>query len=189
LKLAIEVDGGIHTEEGIGESDAHRMENLNERGISVMRFSNDDIINRMDDILPAILAFHPVPLPRLIPRERSELGVPGEGSGVGAKIPGGEPGVGVLWLHSTKKSSLFARGFGEWKKHWPTPTLVDIDDLVKILKERTLFLGELIEEHRHVLPLLEPMMDVCSVADSLPSLLRTCDFKKEILEPWYGRNG
>jgi len=77
LKLAIEIDGRIHDDAGQKEYENHRTINLNSRGISVMRFSNEDILNRMDNVLNAIIDFSRAPLTQL------PAGL-GEGQGVGA---------------------------------------------------------------------------------------------------------
>lgn len=83
LKLAIEVDGEIHLDPELKEYELHRTENLNSRGISVMRFSNDDILHRFNDVIAAIYAFSRSPLTQL--SAGADLG---EGSGVGANAPG-----------------------------------------------------------------------------------------------------
>ncbi len=45
VKLCIEADGGIHEEEYIKEYDADRTRLLNENEITVLRFTNEEIIN------------------------------------------------------------------------------------------------------------------------------------------------
>ncbi len=100
-----------------------------------------------------------------------------------------------LWLHSTKKQELFVRGFGDSAKMWPEATHVTLEDFLNILRRdaplaRLLWVGELIPEHRDVLaasaaeihesPLL-PMEQI------LPAFLLHHEYKKQILEPWYGR--
>lgn len=79
LKLAIEVDGEIHQDPELKEYELYRTENLNTRGISVMRFSNQDILTRLKDVMFAIRSFSRAPLTRL-----SAAADPGEGLGVGA---------------------------------------------------------------------------------------------------------
>lgn len=88
LKLAIEVDGEIHSDPSLKEYEAHRTGDLNSRGISVMRFSNQDVVDRLQEVLSAIHSFDRAPLTRPIEDERSESKIPGEGSGVGGKVAG-----------------------------------------------------------------------------------------------------
>lgn len=97
-------------------------------------------------------------------------------------------GKDFLWLHSTKKTALFARTFDA---PWIEPTLITLDDL----KPKTwnlippLWSGELIPEHRAVVDALgltearlKPMEDV------LPDFLKALPFTNKLpLLPWYGR--
>ncbi|TSC57123.1 MAG: Glycoprotease family protein, partial [Candidatus Peregrinibacteria bacterium Greene0416_62] len=57
-----------------------------------------------------------------------------------------------LWLHSTKKTELFVRGFGDYEKQWPVAIHVMLEDFVRdigALHAKSLFwMGELIPEHR-----------------------------------------
>lgn len=88
FKLAVEVDGEIHNDPALKEYESHRTEDLNSRGISVMRFSNTDVFECLKDVLSAIRAFGRAPLTRPTEDERSEDEVPGEGPGVGANATG-----------------------------------------------------------------------------------------------------
>lgn len=54
LKLAIEVDGSIHFEEGHEEKDKQRQARLESLGITVIRFSDTDVKNNLDLILEEI---------------------------------------------------------------------------------------------------------------------------------------
>ena len=54
LLLAIEVDGAIHFEEGHQEKDKTREENLGALGVTVIRFSNDDVKNNLGWVLEEI---------------------------------------------------------------------------------------------------------------------------------------
>lgn len=81
--LGVEVDGGIHTERE--EYDTERSENLHEGyGIHILRFSNDDVFNRIDYVLHSIQEFMRSPPPV------------GEGPGVGGKV---EEGLGMEALN------------------------------------------------------------------------------------------
>jgi len=53
-KLCIEVDGDTHAEPDQAEYDAARTAWLEERGYRVIRFHNDDIHHRLDEVLEAI---------------------------------------------------------------------------------------------------------------------------------------
>ncbi|GAA4460722.1 hypothetical protein GCM10023093_03890 [Nemorincola caseinilytica] len=50
--LIVEVDGGIHKEQTI--EDRARTENLNERGFSLIRFSNEEVLTSIDSVLEKI---------------------------------------------------------------------------------------------------------------------------------------
>jgi len=50
-KLAIELDGGQHNEEHAKSYDAERSRFLNEQGIHVLRFWNNDVLQKMDSVL------------------------------------------------------------------------------------------------------------------------------------------
>ena len=54
LKLVIEIDGDIHAEPHQAEYDAARTAGLQERGYHIIRFSNDDVHNRLDGVLESI---------------------------------------------------------------------------------------------------------------------------------------
>jgi len=55
LKLVIEIDGGIHLTRDQKEYDFGRTEELNNHGIKVIRFTNDEVINHLDDVKDEIL--------------------------------------------------------------------------------------------------------------------------------------
>ncbi len=93
-----------------------------------------------------------------------------------------------LWLHSTKKTQLFVRGFGEAKEEFPESTLFSIDDLKPRLQKSFSWMGELIPEQRAVIDAagvlpaeLKPLLGV------LPSVLKGLSYSSQQLEPWYGR--
>ena len=54
FKLIIEVDGGIHNSEIQSEHDENRTSELEELGIRVIRFSNEEILNKLDLVLQKI---------------------------------------------------------------------------------------------------------------------------------------
>jgi very-short-patch-repair endonuclease len=53
-KLVIEVDGGIHLEQDQMEYDANRTKALNELGIKVVRFNNEEVLNSIHSVLQKI---------------------------------------------------------------------------------------------------------------------------------------
>ncbi len=57
LKLAIELDGSGHLEKEQRAHDEQRTKNLNEDGIQVLRFWNNDALNNIEDVLGAIWEF------------------------------------------------------------------------------------------------------------------------------------
>jgi very-short-patch-repair endonuclease len=54
LKLVIEIDGEIHLSKENKESDISRDITLNEFGIQIIRFTNDQVINNLDQIIDEI---------------------------------------------------------------------------------------------------------------------------------------
>jgi very-short-patch-repair endonuclease len=57
LRLAIEIDGSIHKIEENKEYDEARTEELKKLGITVLRFTNDDVKSKLRSVKQAILAF------------------------------------------------------------------------------------------------------------------------------------
>ena len=54
FKLIIEVDGGIHNSEIQSEHDENRTFELEDFGIQVIRFSNEEILNNLESVLQKI---------------------------------------------------------------------------------------------------------------------------------------
>lgn len=101
-----------------------------------------------------------------------------------------------VWLHSTRRTQLFVRGFGAFAAHWPQPQVIELEELQTQLKSArqagtsrrgTPYVGELIAEHEEVLRVrrftrVKPMEDI------LPAFLRHLHYQSErTLLPWYGR--
>jgi len=57
LKLFIEAEGSIHQAKDIAEYDTDRTKVLNENGITVLRFSNEAIMNSIETVINKIEAF------------------------------------------------------------------------------------------------------------------------------------
>ncbi|MDO8648386.1 MAG: tRNA (adenosine(37)-N6)-threonylcarbamoyltransferase complex dimerization subunit type 1 TsaB [Candidatus Peregrinibacteria bacterium] len=92
-----------------------------------------------------------------------------------------------LWLHSTKKTEIFARGFGEYTKDFPEAVCLPITDLTERYPDDAPFAGELIPEHRDVLK--EKLRDATlrPIGEILPQFLASQQYSSEIITPWYGR--
>ncbi|MFA5034811.1 MAG: endonuclease domain-containing protein [Candidatus Margulisiibacteriota bacterium] len=54
VKLAIEVDGGIHSSEERKDYDADRERLIGSLGINFLRFSNDDVLLRLNKVIKLI---------------------------------------------------------------------------------------------------------------------------------------
>ena len=57
LKLAIEVDGSVHQQEEVKENDEIRQKQLEEAGLSFLRFTNDQIILGLDEVIQQIESY------------------------------------------------------------------------------------------------------------------------------------
>ena len=53
-RLVVELDGAIHDLEDVREQDAWRTEYLEERGFTVIRFTNDDVLSQPETVVAAI---------------------------------------------------------------------------------------------------------------------------------------
>jgi len=54
LKLVIEVDGGYHEPKDQGEYDLGRTYDLNDLGIQVIRFSNEEVLSSIENVIKKI---------------------------------------------------------------------------------------------------------------------------------------
>lgn len=120
----------------------------------------------------------------------ARLSLPGEACSADRGGGGGERQT--LWLHSTKKTELFIRGFGELSKQWPEPVLMSVDALAACRKQHagSRWIGELIPEHAALLSAMgiEPA-SLRSLPEVLPDFLAGLTYDSRLLEPWYGREG
>ena len=55
LRLAIEVDGSVHDNPDNAEYDLNRTFELNELGITVLRFSNEEVLEEMEKVVGKIV--------------------------------------------------------------------------------------------------------------------------------------
>jgi very-short-patch-repair endonuclease len=72
-RLAVELDGGHHADHDQAEYDRNRTMRLNQFGVCVLRFWDDDVLKHTDAVAEEILRHLGEPLPQPSP------GVPGEG--------------------------------------------------------------------------------------------------------------
>ena len=56
-RLVIEIDGGVHMLEKQKENDENRTAELERFGIRVIRFTNDQVINSIDEVMQSISRF------------------------------------------------------------------------------------------------------------------------------------
>jgi very-short-patch-repair endonuclease len=54
MKLAIEVDGAVHNDPEVAAYDKVRTNNLNENGITVLRFTNDEVEKNLKSVIQKI---------------------------------------------------------------------------------------------------------------------------------------
>jgi len=59
LKLAIEIDGGVHYYDSRIVFDKQRQRDIEELGIKVLRYTNNDVIKNMEGVLSDIIATTP----------------------------------------------------------------------------------------------------------------------------------
>ncbi len=95
-----------------------------------------------------------------------------------------------VWVHSTKKTEMFVRGFGAFATQWADPMHVTVVALHESLPEGAPIIGELIDEHQAMIQkkngVLLPLQPLDTV---LPSFLATCGYERSSIDPWYGREG
>jgi len=55
LKLVVEVDGSIHLLDEIHQNDVDRELNLTSYGLTIIRFTNDEVLNDIETVLNSIM--------------------------------------------------------------------------------------------------------------------------------------
>ena len=96
----------------------------------------------------------------------------------------------LLWLHSTKRNELFARSLVGDK--WPEAVLLTLEEFKEQVPKDALWCGELIEEHQIIIESLSlPHFHTSTLAhfEWLPQLLQSSTYSKDLIQPWYGREG
>ena len=58
LKLVIEADGGIHTDEQVRQHDIERQQNLEVHGLKFLRFTNSEIENNIESVISKYIDNH-----------------------------------------------------------------------------------------------------------------------------------
>lgn len=91
-----------------------------------------------------------------------------------------------VWMHSTKKHEVFVRGFGVYAKKWPEPTHVSIEEFLRQVPEDVSYTGELLPEHVRK---EWKSMSLRAIQEVLPAFLSKQLYAKNMLYPWYGRDG
>lgn len=91
-----------------------------------------------------------------------------------------------LWLHSTRRTQIFVKGYGIDGTITPIGTF-GLDDAVKL---KGPYVGELIPEHRELLKNCIPISEeeLMPIEKFLPPFLAALLYAKQQLLPWYGRN-
>lgn len=95
-----------------------------------------------------------------------------------------------IWLHATKRTAVFVRGFGKYTELWPEPVLLTLDELLDQMPEGALWCGELLEDQLDQLAdkkLQEAKLQ--SISEVIPEFLSYQKYTPELLTPWYGREG
>lgn len=81
-QLAVELDGGIHDRPEQREYDDERTAYLEANGLRILRFRNEDVADRLDEVVARILeAASPTPQPPPSPESSSGEGGGAEGGG------------------------------------------------------------------------------------------------------------
>ena len=62
LKLIIEVDGGVHNRKEVSENDKVRQCFLESEGIRFLRFKNEDVLQKIEEVISEIEMFLKIPL-------------------------------------------------------------------------------------------------------------------------------
>lgn len=92
-----------------------------------------------------------------------------------------------VWLHSTKKTHAFVRGFGAFATLWPEAVLAPIDEIASTVPDGSLWMGELIPEHVAALPGIKRIENPKPLEKVLPGILSGLTYEEKTLLPWYGR--
>lgn len=90
-----------------------------------------------------------------------------------------------LWLHSTRRTQIFVKGYG--KEGTITPTGVfGLEDAVRL---KGPYVGELLPEHEKLLQrcIKIPEEKLLPLEKMFPKFLAGLPYRKQILTPWYGR--
>lgn len=118
----------------------------------------------------------------------AELGVPRAGLHLSDLWKARCTQADMLWLHSTKKTELFVRGFGAHAALWPEPVLLPLAEVVAQCPHGAYWCGELIPEHQTALQEYALVQATATPVESiLPNMVQSLLYSSHPLEPWYGR--
>lgn len=70
LKLVIEVDGGYHLDPEVEKKDRARQNDLEDLGYTVLRFTNEEVLNNMNHVRKVILKWIEVNKGQVEPRQK-----------------------------------------------------------------------------------------------------------------------
>ena len=112
-----------------------------------------------------------------------QLKIPSEGIHLSDLYAARTENKDALWLHSTKKDSLFIKG-----DSWNEPTHVTIDELTSKKISSTHFMGELIPEHKTLVADMRLQEESLRGREEiLPGFLDGLSYDATLIYPWYGR--
>ncbi len=96
-----------------------------------------------------------------------------------------KPQQNFLWLHSTRRTQIFVKGYGADGTITPVGTF-GLEDAVQLQGS---YVGELIPEHQTLLArcIQIPEKELTPFNEFLPEFLAKLPYQKQQLEPWYGR--
>ena len=91
-----------------------------------------------------------------------------------------------LWLHSTRRTQIFVKGYGTDGTVTPVGTF-GLEDAVQLQGP---YVGELIPEHQKLLTRCSPILEeeLMPLIEFLPGFLAKLPYGKRQLLPWYGRD-
>ena len=94
----------------------------------------------------------------------------------------------VLWIHSTKKTEVFVRGFGAYQSIWPQPIHLSLHEAINAFPQDAFWIGELLPDHEKAMEergfRRAVMRDTIEI---LPLFLAKQSYSQQNMVPWYGR--
>ncbi len=94
----------------------------------------------------------------------------------------------LLWVHSTKKTELFVRGFGSYAKAFPEAAWMELGRLGERYPQGAPWTGELLPDHERFLSSWGAVRaEAKDAKEILPAFLGSLKYEEKNLVPWYGR--